>query len=132
SKRIGSRGESKIRCRAMVISTTPRLGPRCPPVWEQESTRNSLIPCASSGSRSAGSLLRDSGLCMDSNRATVQSVPSYSESVYLCQLCLPRWTAGGYRQVCIPEFKVLFPWVLPPTRSRVFAYITGFVDRCFH
>src|SRR5690625_1891871 len=103
----------------MVISTTPRLGPRCPPVWEQESMRNSLIPCASSGSRSAGSLLSASGLCFDSNSAFVSSVPSYSVSVYLCQLCLPRWTAGGYRQVCIPEFKVLFPWVLLPTRSRV-------------
>ena len=30
SQTIGSAGESKTRCRAIVSSTTPRLGPRCP------------------------------------------------------------------------------------------------------
>ena len=37
------RGELKTRCRAMVSSTTPRLGPRCPPVLDTGSTRNSRI-----------------------------------------------------------------------------------------
>ena len=32
SKMIGSCGESNTRCNASVSSTTPRLGPRCPPV----------------------------------------------------------------------------------------------------
>lgn len=36
-------GEWKIRCRAMVSSTTPKLGPRCPPVWETVPIRKSRI-----------------------------------------------------------------------------------------
>ena len=48
SKMIGSFGESKTRCSAIVSSTTPRFGPRCPPVRETFSTRNARISAASS------------------------------------------------------------------------------------
>src|SRR5579872_2773608 len=40
---IRSRGLSKTRWSATVSSTTPRLTPRCPPVRETASTRNSRI-----------------------------------------------------------------------------------------
>ena len=51
SNTMVSTGERNTRCRAIVSSTTPRLGPRCPPVWETELTRNSRISAASRSSR---------------------------------------------------------------------------------
>src|SRR5262245_8165408 len=45
---IGSCGESNTRCSARVSSTTPRFGPRCPPVAATLWIRNSRISCASS------------------------------------------------------------------------------------
>ncbi|CPU66084.1 Uncharacterised protein [Mycobacteroides abscessus] len=41
-------GDENTRCIAMVSSTTPRFGPRWPPVRETESTRNARISAASS------------------------------------------------------------------------------------
>src|ERR1043166_4821705 len=51
-----SRGVSNTRCNAMVNSTTPRFGPRCPPVCERtliSSSRTSWASCGRSCSRSA-------------------------------------------------------------------------------
>src|SRR6266851_6256785 len=51
-----SPGVSKTRCSAMVNSTTPKFGPRCPPVWERtliSSSRTSCASCGRSCSRSA-------------------------------------------------------------------------------
>src|SRR5437879_10561082 len=51
-----SRGVLKTRCSAMVNSTTPKFGPRCPPVWERtliSSSRTSCASCGRSCSRSA-------------------------------------------------------------------------------
>src|SRR3954468_17407716 len=51
-----SRGVSNTRCNAMVSSTTPRFGPRCPPVCERtliSSSRTSWASCGNSCSRSA-------------------------------------------------------------------------------
>src|SRR6266436_2666460 len=51
-----SRGVSNTRCSAIVSSTTPRFGPRCPPVWERtliSSSRTSCASCGRSCSRSA-------------------------------------------------------------------------------
>src|SRR5438132_3923555 len=51
-----SRGVLKTRCSAMVSSTTPRFGPRCPPVCERilmSSSRTSCASCGRSCSRSA-------------------------------------------------------------------------------
>src|SRR6478609_388700 len=59
-----SRGESKIRCTAMVSSTTPRFGPRWPPVWETLPIRNSLTSAASCSSCASDNLLRSCGLRM--------------------------------------------------------------------
>src|SRR5450759_2383527 len=44
---IRSLGDSNTRCRAIVSSTTPRFGPRWPPVFETDWTRNARIACAS-------------------------------------------------------------------------------------
>ena len=54
---------------ARVSSTTPRLGPRCPPVWLTCSIKNARISSASSGICSAGSALRSPGLCTELSRA---------------------------------------------------------------
>src|SRR5262245_16444027 len=51
-----SRGVLNTRCNAMVNSTTPRFGPRCPPVCERtliSSSRTSWASCGRSCSRSA-------------------------------------------------------------------------------
>src|SRR5258705_1172942 len=51
-----SRGVLKTLCSAMVSSTTPRFGPRCPPVCERtliSSSRTSCASCSRSCSRSA-------------------------------------------------------------------------------
>ena len=54
-------GESKTRCSASVSSTTPRLGPRWPPVRETFATRKSRISAASTASSSGVSRFRSCG-----------------------------------------------------------------------
>src|SRR5215472_14285939 len=44
-----SLGVSNTRCKAIVNSTTPRFGPRCPPVWERTLISSSRTSCASCG-----------------------------------------------------------------------------------
>src|SRR6476661_4577454 len=56
-----SRGVSKTRCRAMVNSTTPRFGPRCPPVWERTLISSSRTSCASCGRSCSRSALMSAG-----------------------------------------------------------------------
>src|SRR4051794_8475053 len=51
---------------AMVSSTTPRLGPRCPPVRLQVSTRKSRISLPSWSSWASERLRRSRGDAMDS------------------------------------------------------------------
>src|ERR1700754_2051086 len=65
-----SRGESTTRCSAMVSSTTPRLGPRCPPVRETEATSSLRISAARGASWSAPSRLRSAGPRIDRNTVT--------------------------------------------------------------
>src|SRR6478752_1345127 len=48
----------------MVSSTTPRFGPRWPPVWETLPIRNSLTSAASCSSCASDNLLRSCGLRM--------------------------------------------------------------------
>ena len=55
----------------MVSSTTPRLGPRCPPVLETSVTRKVRISSARGASWSSGSALSAVGLVMVSSRATL-------------------------------------------------------------
>src|SRR3954467_13356772 len=71
SKTRVSCGESKTRCNAMVSSTTPRFGPRWPPVLETSVTRKVRISSARSGSWVAGSALSAVGLVIVSSRATL-------------------------------------------------------------
>src|SRR4051794_12178746 len=54
-------GDSNTRCSAMVSSTTPRFGPRWPPVRATELTRCSLISPANAGSCEGGSRLTSAG-----------------------------------------------------------------------
>src|SRR6266481_6918371 len=56
-----SRGVSKTRCRAMVNSTTPRFGPRCPPVCERTLISSSRTSCASCGRSCSRSALMSAG-----------------------------------------------------------------------
>src|SRR5664279_4338400 len=64
----------------MVSSTTPRLGPRWPPVLETESTKNARISSASNGIWSADNALRSSGPLIDSSSFTrVDFLPTDSD-----------------------------------------------------
>src|SRR6185295_9712311 len=56
-----SRGVSKTRCRAMVNSTTPRFGPRCPPVCDRTLISSSRTSCASCGRSCSRSALMSAG-----------------------------------------------------------------------
>ena len=85
SKTIVSRGESKTRCSAMVSSTTPRLGPRWPPVLETASTRKVRISSARAGSWSAGSALRSSGPSIESSTCTIRSSFHIASRTSLCR-----------------------------------------------
>src|SRR6476469_3411906 len=75
-----SRGLSKTRCRAMVSSTTPRLGPRWPPVLETDSTRKSLISWARLGSWAGVSALRSAGPLMVSSSPTRAVLPGVTNT----------------------------------------------------
>ena len=70
-----SRGESKTRWMAMVSSTTPRFGPRCPPVRETSSTRKRRISSARAGIWSGRRDRRSSGPSMRSSRLTGAYLP---------------------------------------------------------
>src|SRR3954470_5996884 len=56
----------------MVSSTTPRFGPRWPPVLETSVTRKVRISSARAGSWVAGSALSAVGLVIVSSRATLR------------------------------------------------------------
>src|ERR1700722_5067412 len=84
---IGSCGESNTRCNASVSSTTPRLGPRWPPVAATLWIRNSRISTARCRSsdwerccRSAGPRIRSSILLVyaepPTHRADLQQYPA--------------------------------------------------------
>src|SRR5262249_17510641 len=80
-----SRGVSNTRCNAIVSSTTPRFGPRCPPVWERtliSSSRTSCASCARSCSRRA---LMSAGERIPSSRrldsAVASAVSEFSEQL---------------------------------------------------
>src|SRR3954447_7785049 len=66
-----STGDSKTRWSAMDSSTTPRLGPRCPPVLATACTRNSRISSDSSPSSASDSAFRSRGPRMFSRIVTL-------------------------------------------------------------
>src|SRR5919109_5481820 len=66
-----STGDSKTRWSAMESSTTPRLGPRCPPVLATACTRNSRISSDSSPSSASDSAFRSRGPRMFSRIVTL-------------------------------------------------------------
>src|SRR5690348_16809645 len=69
-----SRGVSKTRCRAMVNSTTPRFGPRWPPVWERTLMSSSRTSCASCGRSCSRSALISAGEWIPSSKRFGASV----------------------------------------------------------
>src|SRR6476660_245306 len=71
-----SRGVSKTRCRAMVNSTTPRFGPRCPPVCERTLISSSRTSCASCGRSCSRSALMSAGERIPSSKCFGASVIS--------------------------------------------------------
>src|SRR4030095_13294818 len=71
-----SRGVSNTRCRAMVNSTTPRFGPRCPPVCERTLISSSRTSCASWGKSCSLSALISAGERIPSSNRAVLAVAS--------------------------------------------------------
>src|ERR671919_2324885 len=71
-----SRGVSNTRCSAMVNSTTPRFGPRCPPVWERTLISSSRTSCASWGRSCSRSFLMSAGERIPPSNRAVLAVAS--------------------------------------------------------
>src|SRR5205823_12178582 len=71
-----SRGVSNTRCSAMVNSTTPRFGPRCPPVCERTLIKSSRTSCASCGRSCSRSALISAGERIPSSKRFGASVVS--------------------------------------------------------
>src|SRR5581483_118395 len=69
-------GVSKTRCNAIVSSTTPRFGPRCPPVCERTLISSSRTSCASWGKSCSRSALISPGERMPSRRRLAIGVAS--------------------------------------------------------
>src|SRR5437773_9849807 len=74
-----SRGVLKTRCSAMVNSTTPRFGPRCPPVCERTSISSSRTSCASCGRSCSRSALISAGERIPSSKRLGAVGPEPSE-----------------------------------------------------
>src|SRR5215510_2230802 len=69
-----SRGVLKTRCNAMVSSTTPRFGPRCPPVCERTFISSSCTSWASCGRSCSRSALMSPGERIPSSKRLGASV----------------------------------------------------------
>src|SRR4030095_10679862 len=67
-------GVLKTLCRAMVSSTTPRFGPRCPPVCERTLISSSRTSCASCGKSCSRSALMSAGERIPSSKRFGASV----------------------------------------------------------
>src|SRR5438552_4838718 len=78
-----SRGVSNTRCKAIVNSTTPRFGPRWPPVWERTLISSSRTSCASCGRSCSRRALMSTGERIPSRRrfgvAVAPAVGEFSE-----------------------------------------------------
>src|SRR5438552_6958507 len=70
------RGVSNTRCNAIVSSTTPRFGPRWPPVCESTLISSSRTSCASCGRSSSRSALMSAGERTPSSRRAGAAVAS--------------------------------------------------------
>src|SRR5215467_11587365 len=71
-----SLGVSNTRCKAIVNSTTPRFGPRCPPVWERTLISSSRTSCASCGRSCSRSTLISAGEWIPSSKRLGAAVVS--------------------------------------------------------
>src|SRR6266508_4665739 len=69
-------GVLKTLCKAMVSSTTPRFGPRCPPVWESTLISSSRTSCASCGRSCSRSALMSAGEWIPSSKRVGATVAS--------------------------------------------------------
>src|SRR5438477_2425816 len=65
-----SRGVSKTRWSAIVSSTTPRFGPRCPPVCDKTRINSSRTSCASCGRSCSPNALMSAGEWIPSSNRT--------------------------------------------------------------
>src|SRR5436305_4209906 len=83
SKTNRSRGVSKTRCNAMVSSTTPRFGPRWPPVCESTLINSSRTSCASWGRSCSFSALISAGERIPSNTRGAAAVSEEADVVIL-------------------------------------------------
>src|SRR4029453_2878778 len=96
-----SRGVSNTRCNAMVNSTTPRLGPRWPPVCERTLISSSRTSCASCGRSCSRSALMSAGERIPSRKrfgaSVFSAVCGFSEEVDFVISALGRCFIGRTR-----------------------------------
>src|SRR5215831_14260684 len=103
-----SRGVLNTRCNAMVSSTTPRLGPRCPPVCERTLISSSRTSCASCGRSCSRSALMSAGERIPSSKrfgaSVVWVVCRFSEEFDFVIGAFDRRFLGRTRFLCRLEF----------------------------
>src|SRR5437660_63793 len=80
SHRMRSFGLSNTRCSARVSSTTPRLGPRWPPVLDTVATRNWRISSARAPSSASLSERRSAGLVIRSSTGVLETWSIFGDS----------------------------------------------------
>src|ERR1051325_8732284 len=89
-----SRGVLNTRWSAIVSSTTPRFGPRCPPVWDRTLINSSRTSWASCGRSCSFSALMSTGDRTPSRNRVVFGGSEESDFVILgCSFFLHAW--GG-------------------------------------
>src|SRR5437870_5435107 len=89
----------------MVSSTTPRFGPRCPPVWESPFTSSSRTSCASCGRSCSFSALISAGERIPSSKRILVVASEESDFV----IFIFRWFGGfGLRRLLLCWLKILY------------------------
>src|SRR6516165_572294 len=105
-----SRGVLNTRCKARVNSTTPRGGPRCPPVCERTLISSSRTSCASCGRSCSRSALMSAGERIPSSKRfgafVISVVRGFSEEVdfVIGAFGFDRWFLGRTRFLRRLEF----------------------------
>src|ERR1700704_3684722 len=91
---------------AIVSSTTPRLGPRCPPVWERTETRSSRTSWASCGKSCSLNAFTSAGERMPSSKRFFSLGLEEFDVVIVVAHRLRRLLNGRSR--IIGRFKILY------------------------
>src|SRR5207247_2760528 len=103
-----SRGLSNTRCKAIVNSTTPRFGPRWPPVCERTLISSSRTSCASCGRSCSRSALISTGERIPSSRRVGAAVAWEVSEEFDFVICACRFVGHVRRCLLLLRWLELF------------------------